>query len=95
MKQPKSNNGARNLGGGKERTASGKAHGPRRRLPRHRSTLSPIYPGAAYPAADPVTPEDLIATIYHRLGVDPHALIHDRQDRPFPLADGRPILGLL
>ena len=44
---------------------------------------------AAYPAADPVTPEDLLATLYHRLGVDPHALIHDQQDRPFPLADGR------
>ena len=50
---------------------------------------------AAYPAADPVIPEDLIATIYHRLGIDPHALIRDQQDRPFPLADGRPILGLL
>ena len=49
---------------------------------------------AAYPAADPVTPEDLIATIYHRLGIDPRALIRDRQDRPFPLADGRPIFEL-
>ena len=50
---------------------------------------------AAYPAADPVTPEDLIATIYHRLGVDPRATIHDQQGRPFPLADGHPIAGLL
>ena len=50
---------------------------------------------AAYPAADPVTPEDLLATLYHDLGVDPHSLIHDQQDRPFPLADGHPILGLL
>jgi hypothetical protein len=50
---------------------------------------------AAYPALDAVTPEDLIATIYDRLGVDPQTLIHDQQDRPFPLADGRPIAGLV
>jgi hypothetical protein len=50
---------------------------------------------AAFPSSDPVSPEDLLATIYHRLGVDPHALIHDQQDRPFPLADGQPILGLM
>ena len=45
---------------------------------------------AAYPSLDAVTPEDLLATVYHRLGVDPHASIHDMQDRPFPLADGQP-----
>ncbi len=50
---------------------------------------------AAYPAADPVSPEDLIATLYHCLGVDPHSPIHDQQERPYPLADGDPILGLL
>jgi hypothetical protein len=49
----------------------------------------------AYPAADPVSPEDLLATLYHNLGVDPRSLIYDQQDRPFPLADGHPILGLL
>ena len=49
----------------------------------------------AYPAADPVSPEDLLATLYHALGVDPHAAIHDQQGRPYPLADGRPILELI
>lgn len=49
----------------------------------------------AYPADDPVSPEDLLATLYHCLGVDPHAPILDQQDRPFPLADGQPILGML
>ena len=49
----------------------------------------------AYPAADPVSPEDLLATLYHNLGVDPHSPIYDQQDRPFPMADGHPILGLL
>jgi hypothetical protein len=47
---------------------------------------------AAYPSLDAVTPQDLIATIYDRLGVDPQTLLHDQQDRPFPLADGRVIL---
>ena len=49
---------------------------------------------AAYPASDPVSPEDLFATIYDRLGVNPRQMIHDQQDRPFVLADGRPIVGL-
>ena len=50
---------------------------------------------AAYPAADPVTPEDIIATLYHALGVDPRLTIFDRQDRPFRLVDGEPLLKLL
>ena len=50
---------------------------------------------AAYPAADPVTPEDIIATLYHALGVDPHLTIFDRQDRPFRLVDGEPLLKIL
>jgi hypothetical protein len=49
----------------------------------------------AYPSLDAVGPEDLIATIYDRLGVNPHALIHDHLDRPFPLADGEVISGLI
>jgi hypothetical protein len=46
---------------------------------------------AAYPASDPVTPGDLIATLYHCLGVDPRTLIHDMQGRPYVLADGDPL----
>jgi hypothetical protein len=49
----------------------------------------------AYPTSDPVLPEDLLATVYHALGIDPHTLIHDQQDRPFTLVDGAPILALL
>lgn len=49
---------------------------------------------AAYPASDPVTPEDVAATIYTALGLDPHTLIHDPLNRPFPLALGEPILSL-
>jgi hypothetical protein len=50
---------------------------------------------AAYPASDPVTPGDLIATLYHCLGVDPRTLIHDIQDRPYMLAEGDPLHALL
>ncbi len=50
---------------------------------------------AAYPASDPVTPGDLIATLYHCLGVDPRTLIRDFQDRPYVLADGAPLATLL
>ncbi|MBI1902466.1 MAG: DUF1501 domain-containing protein [Planctomycetia bacterium] len=49
---------------------------------------------AAYPATDPVTPGDVAATIYHALGLDPHALIHDPAGRPHVLALGDPILPL-
>ena len=50
---------------------------------------------AAYPAADPVTPGDIIATLYHALGVDPHLTIFDRQERPFRLVDGEPLISIL
>jgi hypothetical protein len=50
---------------------------------------------AAYPVSDKVTQDDVAATVYHLLGIDPETLIRDRQDRPFPLALGEPIVKLL
>jgi hypothetical protein len=50
---------------------------------------------AAYPTAEKVTQNDIAATIYHLLGLDPETLIHDKQDRPFPIALGEPIWKLL
>lgn len=47
-----------------------------------------------YPASNPHSPGDLSATIFRALGLDPHAHIHDRDGRPFPLADGEPIEGV-
>ncbi len=44
---------------------------------------------AAYPATAPVSPDDLAATIYHLLGIDPHTELHDRLGRPLTLANGR------
>jgi uncharacterized protein (DUF1501 family) len=49
---------------------------------------------AAYPAADPVSPADLTATLYHALGVPPHTTLADRAGRSIALTEGRPLLGL-
>ena len=43
---------------------------------------------AAYPASHLVRPADLVATIYHLLGIDPHGTVNDRLGRPIPIADG-------
>jgi hypothetical protein len=45
----------------------------------------------AYPDADAVTPADLAATLYWRLGLDPAREIVDLTGRPYKVADGRPI----
>jgi uncharacterized protein (DUF1501 family) len=50
---------------------------------------------AAFPALDPVTPEQVTATLYHCLGVDPQSIVHDQQGRPYRLVDGEPLWGLL
>lgn len=49
---------------------------------------------AAYPKSDPVTPEDIAATIYTALGIDPESRISDSLDRPHHLALGEPIVEL-
>ena len=46
---------------------------------------------AAYPASQPTTPADFTATVYHCLGIDPHAESHDQGGRPFVLSKGVPI----
>jgi len=43
----------------------------------------------------PVTPEDLIATIYHSLGISHHSEMHDQLNRPLPVVrGGEPVLEL-
>jgi hypothetical protein len=39
----------------------------------------------------PISPKDLLATMYHLLGIDPHTLVHDRAGRPVPLTYGQVI----
>jgi uncharacterized protein (DUF1501 family) len=51
---------------------------------------------AEYPIADPVTPQDLLATVYRHLGIDAQQSIVDFSGRPVPiLPDGRPISALI
>ncbi|QDU31233.1 hypothetical protein ETAA8_63860 [Anatilimnocola aggregata] len=50
---------------------------------------------AAYPADNPVGPADVTATIFHLLGVDPHGVVHDREQRPHTIAHGRPVDDIL
>lgn len=39
-------------------------------------------------ATRPVGPKDLLATMYHLLGIDPHGFVPDRTNRPMPLLPG-------
>jgi hypothetical protein len=44
----------------------------------------------------PISPKDILATVYHLMGVDPHTLIHDRLGRPLPVGgEGRVVPELL
>lgn len=49
---------------------------------------------AAYPDENPVTPEELAATIYHALGIAPQTELIDPQGRPIALCTGAPVLPL-
>lgn len=44
---------------------------------------------AAYPADLPRGPEDVAATIYHLLGIDPATILHDAENRPHHLVIGK------
>lgn len=49
-----------------------------------------------YPLHDPVTPQDLLATVYRHLGIDPDHQFQDFAGRPVPvLSEGRPIPQLI
>lgn len=48
-----------------------------------------------FPARDPVRPDDLAATMFHLLGIDPETEVRDPLDRPLPIAAGKPIRGVL
>jgi len=49
----------------------------------------------AYPSSNAVRPEDIAATVYHLLGMDPHAEVRDALNRPFPISWGSVIEGIL
>ncbi len=48
-----------------------------------------------FPSREPVRPDDLAATMFHLLGIDPETEVFDPLDRPLPIAAGKPIRGVL
>jgi hypothetical protein len=48
-------------------------------------------PTGAFPKDNPVRPDDIAATLYAALGLDPHTEIRDQLGRPFPISRGQPI----
>ena len=48
----------------------------------------------SYPDENPVRPEDLAATLYYLLGMNPEAEIIDRNNRPLVIA-GKPVLDVI
>ena len=49
----------------------------------------------AYPTTPPVRPQELMATVYHCLGIDPHTTIYDLMQRPLTLMEGEPVRAIL
>ncbi len=49
----------------------------------------------AYVKDRPVSPKDVLCTMYHLMGVDLHQTIPDRLGRPLPLVSGGEVLGEL
>jgi hypothetical protein len=50
---------------------------------------------AGYPAEHQVNPSDIAATIFHCLGINPRAHVHDQQGRPLVVSAGTPLEPLL
>jgi arylsulfatase A-like enzyme len=43
----------------------------------------------------PVSPKDILATVYHLLGIDPERTLTDRTGRPMPLVSGSVVTDML
>lgn len=50
----------------------------------------------AYATQRPIPYRDILATVYHNMGIDPHAMVRDQLDRPNPILPGecRPVAEL-
>ena len=60
------------------------------------SVIGESSPNAEKPKAGLVTPQDLMATVFHVLGIDKATHFQDQAGRPVPMLDaGRPISGLV
>jgi uncharacterized protein (DUF1501 family) len=47
---------------------------------------------ASDPVERPVSPKDILATIYHLMGIDPTSMLTDKQGRPLPIVPHAEIL---
>ncbi len=52
-------------------------------------------PDGGYAEQNPVRPDDLSATVFHCLGIDPKIEMHDLKGRPAPLSYGQVVADLL
>jgi hypothetical protein len=43
-------------------------------------------------AERPISPKDVLATVYHLLGIDPETLLYDRTNRPVPLVQNAAVI---
>lgn len=46
------------------------------------------------PLENPVHPRDILATVYHTLGIAPHTIVYNHLDQPRELVKGEPIAGI-
>ena len=46
------------------------------------------------PLENPVHPRDILATVYHTLGIEPHTIVYNHLDQPRELVKGEPIAGI-
>ena len=49
----------------------------------------------AFPARDPVRPDDLAATMFYLLGIDPHTEVAGFGGRPVAIAEGEPVMDVI
>jgi uncharacterized protein (DUF1501 family) len=50
---------------------------------------------ASAPTDNPVHPRELLATIYHSVGINPATLVYNHLNQPRELVQGEPVLGLM
>ena len=69
------------------------AHG--RRRPEARVCLRGLGLGGAYPKDNPCSPDDIAATMFYCLGIDPATELRNHVNQPIPVSHGMPIMPLL
>ena len=50
---------------------------------------------ASAPLENPVHPRELLATVYHSMGINPATIVYNHLNQPRELVQGEPILGIL